>query len=89
MTNKSKKMIIVLIVFLAFFAIAFGGWYLYQSKECLKKINYVPEREQKNAPAVGVKKYLPGGALNKGNYYQFGFQIFKTHDEAIRACVWK
>lgn len=81
-----KQHIIYLIVGIATLIILAGGWYAHKYRSCLKQINYVPPREQAETGGgfSGLRR-----VANKGDYYQFSFQQFRTSDEAMRACIWK
>jgi hypothetical protein len=73
--------IIIVIIFLA------GGWYLYKYRTCVKMINYIPPREEKNT-GFGLSSFA-GDIANKGDYYRFDIHNFKTSNDAMRACIWK
>jgi len=62
------------------------GWYVFRYRSCLKQINYIPPREQSETGGgfSGLRK-----VTDKGDYYRFGSQEFRTSDEALRACIWR
>ena len=81
-----KQHIIYLVVGILVLLIGAGGWYIFRYRSCLKKIHYTPPREQAEIGGgfSGVKR-----VADKGDYYRFYDQQFRTSDEAIRACIWK
>ena len=81
-----KQHTIYLVVGIAALIITTGGLYAYKYRSCLKLINYIPPREQEE---VGGGFSGLHRVADKGDYYRFGFQEFRTSDEALRACVWK
>lgn len=81
-----KQHIIYLISGVAILVIAVVGWYALKYRSCLKQVNYVPPREQ-GATGGGFSGLRR--VDDKGDYYRFNFQSFRTSDEALRACIWK
>lgn len=81
-----KTTILYLIIGVVILIFTIGGFYIYKFRECVKKISYVPPREQ-NATGGGFSGFLQ--VDDKGDYYRFNFQSFRTSDEALRACIWK
>ncbi len=81
-----KQYIFYLVIGIVVIILGVGGWYAYKYRSCLKQINYVPPREQNEIGGgfSGLRR-----EDDKGDYYRFSFQEFRTSDEAIRACMWK
>ncbi|MFH1170751.1 MAG: hypothetical protein V1704_04300 [Candidatus Vogelbacteria bacterium] len=81
-----KQTIYYLVIGIATIIIITGGWYAYKYRSCLKQINYIPPREQNEMGGgfSGLRR-----VDDKGDYYRFSFQQFRTSDEATRACIWK
>ena len=89
-----KQHIIYLVVGVLILILFAGGWYAYKYRECVKKVSYVPQREQEEITdggfsGLGLKRVV--GHPDKGDYYSFDFGLhkFKTSEDAIRACMWK
>jgi len=85
--TMKKQHVIYLIVSVLVIILFAGGWYLIRYKSCLKKIIYIPPREQKETGG-GFYGSLRGSS-DKGDYYSLGGMKFKTSDDAMRACIWK
>ena len=89
-----KQQIIYLVVGIVILLITAGGWYSYKYRECVKKVSYVPQREQGEITGggysgSGLRRVV--GHPDKGDYYSFDFGLhkFKISEDAIRACMWK
>ena len=65
-----------------------AGWYGYMYHSCIGQISYVPPREGRTA-SIRETGGLYTTSIDKGDYYTFGFQKYKTFDDAMRACIWK
>ena len=81
-----KRQIIYLVVGIVILILIAGGWYMLRYRSCIKKIYYTPPREQSETGGgfSGLRR-----VNDKGDYYRFYDQQFRTSDEAIRACIWK
>lgn len=82
-----KQHIIYLVAGIAALILIAGGWYAYKYRACVKKVSYVPSREQKTE--FGGSGYTLGRVSDRGDYYIFFSQKFKTSEDAMRACIWK
>lgn len=83
-----KQHTIYLVTSIATLILITGGWYTYKFRECIEKVSYVPPREQGVQVNTGYISAL-NPAKDKGDYYLFFPQKFKTSDDAMRACIWK
>lgn len=81
-----KQTILYLVAGIVALILIAGGWYAYKFRGCMKKVSYVPPREQGETGGgfSGLRR-----VTDKGDYYRFNFQEFRTSDEALRACIWK
>lgn len=82
-----KHHILYLVAGIAIFGLIAGGLYAYKFRECVRKVSYVPPREQQGI--IGGSGYLLGRVTDKGDYYKFMGQEFKTSEDAIGACIWR
>ena len=89
--DMKKNHIFYLIIGILVVTLVVGGFYVYKFRECVKKVSYEPPREQGETIGgfSGLRRVV--GVADKGDYYSFdfGWQKFKTSDDAIRACIWK
>ena len=81
-----KQNIFYLIVGIVALILIAVGWYVYKYRDCIKKVSYVPPREQKSVFLDPLRGLRQG---DKGDYYVFDSREFRTSDEAMRACIWK
>ena len=81
-----KQYIICLVVGVVILVLMAGGGYLFRYRGCLKMVAYVPPREQGEIGGgfSGLQRIT-----DKGDYYRFYGQEYKTSDYAMRACIWK
>jgi len=81
-----KQYIIYLVVGAMILFLVAGGWYIFKYRGCLKMVNYIPSREQ-----GGIGGGFSGlqRVADKGDYYRFYGQEYKTSNDAMRACIWK
>ena len=86
MNQLTFKISIFALVTVLIMGVIFGGWYIYKTRTCVKNIVYIPSREGRDA---GSGFYGALNSIDKGDYYQFGIQKFKTSGDAMRACIWE
>ena len=89
-----KQHIFYLVFGIATLLLIAGGLYVYKFRECVKKVSYIPPREQGEIvvggfSGLGLKRIA--GHPDKGDYYSFDFGLhkFKASEDAMRACIWK
>lgn len=93
MNDTDKKIIKVFGIIVLIGVPIFGGWwYVSKTRECAKNIQYVPAREGYE-PTASEKSiggfYAANLSKDKGDYYTFGGEKFKTSDDSMRACMWE
>lgn len=66
----------------------FCGWYILKKRECVNNIQYIPAREGYQ-PSQSEFNMGRRRSIDKGDYYEFEANKFKTFKDAVRACMWK